>query len=94
MLPTAQEFRGEISKRLAWAEKKGWDYLILNAGQVHRDVGGYPAPNHRMPTLCRVMMQMKTPRDEVLYRPRLGIGAGLEIKYRLPRHEEPVKTDD
>lgn len=67
------------------AQKRGADHVEINAGEVHRTVGRYPGPDHRMRTLCDVMRSEMKRGDNILVSPRLGNGAGLTIRYSLPR---------
>jgi 5-methylcytosine-specific restriction protein A len=56
---------------------------VITAGQLHRDVGGYPGPSHRMPVCCSVMRQEMSHRDKVVAEPPKGAGASLTISYRV-----------
>jgi hypothetical protein len=78
-------FEDLIERQLAEAEARGAPSVCVNAGEVHRAVGGYPGPDHRMPVCCRVMRDMMRDGDRVTSEPRKGQGASLEIEYRLPR---------
>jgi 5-methylcytosine-specific restriction protein A len=61
--------------------------IDINAGDLHRQVGGYPQPENRMPICCRVMLQNKSAGDEVIQRPDNDKmhGASLTIRFMLPR---------
>lgn len=63
----------------------GASYIDVNAGELHRRVGGYPAASHVMPTCCGVMRAEMMAGDDVLSEPPKGKGASLAIRYRLPR---------
>ncbi|WP_421580101.1 hypothetical protein [Shinella sp. M31] len=77
-----ETFTAKIRELLASA--KG-DTLTLNAGDIHRDIGGYPGYNHRMPQCCKVMYAEMREGDRVVSAPPKGLGASLTIEYRLPR---------
>jgi hypothetical protein len=57
----------------------------INAGDLHREVGGYPGPSHKMPVCCRAMRSAMENGDRVIESPPSGNGASLTIEYRLPR---------
>lgn len=63
--------------------------MDVNAGELHRRVGGYPGSNHRMPVSCEVMRSAmgSDAGDIVLSQPPKGDGATLTIRYVLPRQE-------
>jgi hypothetical protein len=67
------------------AEAGGASYIDIRSEDVHRNLGGYPGPSHRMPSCCRVMLRLKTATDRVLESPPKGKGASLVIRYSLPR---------
>ncbi len=83
-MPTASEFQAELDDVFRAAEKDGLSCVDVNAGKLHRNVGGYPG-NHRMPVCCNVMRQNMKTGDVVLHEPPKGNGASLEIRYRIPR---------
>lgn len=85
-LPSADDFRDALRRRFDAATRAGQAWLDVNAGELHRELGGYPAKggNHRMPVCCDVMRGMMRPGDEVLHQPPKGLGASLTIRYRIP----------
>src|SRR4051812_220187 len=86
-VPNADDFRAELASRFRKAERRGWASLQIYAWEMHRDIGGYPAPNHAMATCSDVMTKEIRVRDEVRSRPQKGRGASLTIVYSLPRSE-------
>lgn len=82
---TAEDFRNAILQLLAEASRHGNSDVRIRAGDLHRKVGAYPGPNHRMPVCCSVMRSLMMPGDSVIECPRKGNGASLTISYRLPR---------
>ena len=91
MMPTAEEFKQALSGYLAEAATAGLPSVEVNAGHLHRVLGGYTGPqNHRLPICCSVMRAEmdETLGDEITHEPGGGIGASLTIRYVLPR---PVK---
>jgi hypothetical protein len=83
--PTAEDFSRELSRQLIRAENRGAGHIEINSGELHRVVGGYPGPDHRMPTCCEVMRRSLRPGDEAISEPSGGNGASLTIRYKLPR---------
>ena len=83
--PNSEDFRREIIKIFDEAQKEGKDFVEITSGEVHREVGFYPGPNHRMASLCDVMRGLMQAGDDILYQPRKGRGATLKIRYKLPR---------
>jgi hypothetical protein len=69
--------------------KNGRENVEVSAGELHRSVGGYPGPDHRMPVCCSVMrFEFSEDCDRVLESPLSGDGASLTIRYNLPRNVE------
>jgi len=71
----------------ASAEFRNSLYVDIEAGQLHREVGGYPnGGNHRMPVCCNALDEARQPgRYEEIYTPPSRYGAKLKIRYFLPR---------
>jgi transcriptional regulator with XRE-family HTH domain len=63
----------------------GHPEVTIKAGDLHKLVGGYPGPNHRMPICCSLMRDVfQDLKDIIIHSPTSGIGATLEISYSLP----------
>lgn len=86
-MPTADEFRHVLFSVFYEAVKQNQPTVDVNAGDLHRRIGDYPGPNHRMPVCCEVMRAQLAPDagDLVLSEPPSGQGASLTIRYVLPR---------
>lgn len=54
-MPTSDDFKTELYRIMNEALFEGKSSAEINAGDLHRRVGGYPGPNHRMP-VCSVVM--------------------------------------
>ncbi len=80
--PHADDFQRELDRMLLAA---GGGSVEITAGELHRRVGGYPGPNHQMPTCCRVMYRNVQGQDQIIARPPKGMGASLRIEYRRCR---------
>ena len=84
-MPTIDEFRAELSAQLNQAEKRGAANVDINAGELHRKIGGYPGRGNRMPVCCDALYGAQGAGDEVIAGPPKGKGASLTIRYQLPR---------
>ena len=84
-MPVADDFRRKLREKLDQATKEGRRYLDVKSGELHRDVGGYPGQNHRMPVCCKVMRSAMNGADEIIAAPEKGDGASLVIRYTLPK---------
>jgi hypothetical protein len=71
------------------AVREGRETKEINAGDLHRRLGGYPGRNHRMPVCCAVMRAAFAPDagDLIVEEPPSGRGASFTIRYVLPRCE-------
>ena len=65
-MPTAEEFRSELRAQLRAAERAGKPSIDINAGELHRKVGDYPGPAHRMPNCCNVMRKEMRGGDSIV----------------------------
>jgi hypothetical protein len=83
--PTTDEFRAALLGMLDHASGSKEDFLDVNAGQLHRRVGGYPGSDHRMPICCDVMRTTTRDGDSIVDGPPKGVGASLTVRYLLPR---------
>lgn len=84
-MPTKDEFREELHARFRRATERGAKQIVVNSGELHRALGGYPGQGHQMPSCSDVMHEAQRATDEVLSSPPSGRGASLTIRYRLPR---------
>jgi len=82
---SAEDIRAVLKRRLAEAASQGKQHLDVKSGDLHREVGGYPAQDHRMPLVCEVMKGEMKPGDQIIVQPPSGKGAPLTIRYCLPR---------
>jgi hypothetical protein len=78
-------FEQAIRTTLRAAADAGRPHVDITSRDLHRSVGGYPGPNHRMPVCCSVMYGFMKPGDIVVDAPPSGQGAKLTIRYRLSR---------
>jgi len=55
------DFRTELEAQIGRAQKQGRPHIEVNAGELHRVIGGYPPkagePAHSMPSCCEAMRQ-------------------------------------
>lgn len=83
--PRTADFERALADLFDAETRLGRDHVVVRSGDFHRQVGGYPRPDHAMPTCCNVMYAAMAKGDEVLRAPPKGLGANLYIRYRLPR---------
>jgi hypothetical protein len=85
-MPTAKEFRGHLVEAFRIALQDGQETVVVNAGYLHRAVGGYPnRDTSRMPVCCNVMLRAMRKGDGIVSQPPKRRGATLTIRYVLPR---------
>ena len=87
--PAPGVFAQALDSAFASAEREGRTSVRVNAGALHREVGGYPGPSHKMPVCCRAMKGAMKNGDRVIESPPSGAGASLTVEYRLPRGGSP-----
>jgi 5-methylcytosine-specific restriction protein A len=85
IVPNSYDFRAALRAELRAAELAKAEHLDVNAGNLHRRLGGYPGRAHRMPTCCLAMTGEQRTGDEILAAPPSRTGASLTIRYRVPR---------
>lgn len=78
-------FRDALARRFQSARVTGLQSIRVNSGDLHREVGGYPGRNHKMPLCCDEMRAAIRPGDRIIAQPPKGRGASLTIEYVLPR---------
>jgi 5-methylcytosine-specific restriction protein A len=85
VLPDAAAFEAAIRRHWREAETAGAECLKICSGDLHRQLGGYPGPNHRMPDCCQVMRRLMVGADSIVEAPPKRNGVTLVIGYSLPR---------
>ena len=79
--PDDDVFRRALRQLIHAAQDSGATSVRVRSGDLHRTVGGYPGPGHRMPACCAVMRSEMTSGDVVVAAPPKGSGANLFIEY-------------
>jgi len=84
---SSEEFKEALQRTWSEAAERGMTYVDINAGRLHRDVGGYPGRDHRMPLCSRVMRTAMVTEvgDTIVQQPPSGQGARLTVRYVIPR---------
>lgn len=86
---STNDFRAEIRAQIDRATKQGRSHIEINAGELHRALGGYPIGDHgthSMPCCCLAMHEeYEKGNAEIVYRTPSGHSASLTIRYLLPR---------
>jgi hypothetical protein len=86
--PGTADFMEALSAILSDASQRGVPYLDVRAGDLHKEVGGYDGPNHRMPACCNAMRKVMRSIDQILHTPPQDNGANLRIRYVFPRPKD------
>jgi hypothetical protein len=90
-MPDVDDFRAALRAQIDRARRQGRPHIEVNAGELHRAVGGYPpkaGQSHAMPSCCNVMrVEMGDWRSEIIYEAASGHAAALTIRYYLQRGE-------
>ena len=81
--PSREDFEIELQVRIQHAKQQQKHSVVIRSGDLHREVGGYPGVNHRMPLCCSVMRAAMREGDTVESSPKSGQGASLLIRYLL-----------
>ena len=82
---STDDLRIEAQNQISRAGHQRRGHVEINAGELHRVVGGYPAQSHRMKAACDALRSLMLEGDEEVFGPQSGYGASLTIRYRLPR---------
>jgi len=85
MTPNTDDFRIALTEVLSKSEELGLVAVEVNSGNLHRRVGGYPGPDHRMPMCCEAMYALMGVADSIVAQPASGKGASVVVRYVLPR---------
>jgi hypothetical protein len=80
---TVEQFREELLAQMGRATRRGLLDVLINSGELHRSLGGFPGSKQGMP-LCCDAMQAEIMSGDVLVLERIN-GAGMTVRYRLPR---------
>ncbi|SFQ05112.1 DUF6884 domain-containing protein [Caldicoprobacter faecalis] len=76
---TTEDIRQYIEKLLQEAKRKGYDYIELVSGDIHKQLG----LKDRMPQVCSAMYQKMMPGDKVLHTTPSGKSSTIKIRYYL-----------
>jgi hypothetical protein len=84
------DFRSELRAQVGRAQKQGRPHIEVNAGELHRVLGGYPPkdgePQHSMPSCCDALREeYKRGKADIIHETESGRSPSLTIRYYLPR---------
>lgn len=85
MAATREDFERRLASMFHDAEAREVESVEIRAADLHRAVGGYPGPDHRMPICCQAMRRAMAPTDVIVAAPPKGNGGSLLIRYDIPR---------
>ncbi len=88
-MPTTDDFRVELRAQITRAQRQGRPHVEVNAGELHRTLGGYPpkhGSSHSMPSCCNVMRdEFVHGKDEIIHETDSGQAPALTIRDHFPR---------
>jgi hypothetical protein len=88
-MPSVEDFRDELRAQIVRATKQQRHQIEINAGELHRLVGGYPpktGEKHSMPSCCQAMRnEFDRGSAVIVHETKSGHSASLTIRYNLPR---------
>jgi hypothetical protein len=79
---STDHFRQELRAQFVRAYAQGRRNISINAGKLHRLLGGYPGSSHGMKECSDAMQAEVQSGDDFLVE---NGGSGLTIRYKLPR---------
>lgn len=86
-MPKVDDFQAELRAEIKRALSQGRPHIEVNAGELHRVVGGYPPKarqSHAIPSCCNVMRaEMARWKSEVVHDTAGGRAPSLTIRYYL-----------
>ena len=80
---SVEHFREELRAQMGRATRRGLLDVLINSGELHRSLGGYPGSRQGMPLCCDAMQAEMKPGDTLLI--ERANGAGMTVRYLLPR---------
>ena len=83
MPPDKHDFQKCLDIILKIAKNNNLSSIIVESGELHRLVGGYPGQDHLMPVCCGVMRETMKESNEELPNSLKSDGATLQIRYNL-----------
>ena len=83
MPPDKHDFQRCLDIILKIARNNNLSSIVVESGELHRLVGGYPGQDHRMPVCCGVMRKTMRESNEELPNSLKKDGATLQIRYNL-----------
>jgi 5-methylcytosine-specific restriction protein A len=88
-MPNVDDFRNELAAQIDRATKQGRAHIEVNAGELHRKVGGYPpkgGDSHSMPSCCGAMRdEMVRGHAEIIHQIDSENAPAFTIRYEIPR---------
>ena len=83
--PSREAFREALHARFRQATEDGLTLLHVRARELHRAVGAYPGPAHRMSDCLSVMRSEIGPGDIVITGSDGEVDPTLIVQYAIPR---------
>jgi len=83
--PDQSAFSDAIAALLARAQDQGRPHVEINAGELHRQLGGYPGPGNGMPSCCAALRASMGDGDVVIFVSERADDGSLTVRFALPR---------
>jgi hypothetical protein len=80
-VPTKSDFINTINQLKIQSRTLGYEYIEILSSDLHRNLGSYPGPNHRMASCCDAMYDSMDVTTPLLF-----------ISFGFSQHIEPVDT--
>jgi hypothetical protein len=80
---STDHFRDGLLAQMGRASSSGCITVLINSGELHWSLGGYPGSAHGMPSCCDAMQAEMQAGDTLLI--DRSNGAGMTVRYLLPR---------
>ncbi len=80
---STDHFRRGLLSQMDRAARGGLINVLINSGDLHRSLGGYPGSKHGLPSCCDAMQAEMKLGDTMLF--DRTSGAGMTVRYLLPR---------
>ena len=93
-MPSVDHFRQELRVQIERATKRGASTIVINSGELHLAIGGYPGPNQRLQSCCDAMKAEMKAGDIIIGNLADCQAAALTIRYQLPHAEKSDGTKE
>ena len=83
--PMQADFSRRLVEMFQFATNMGFYSVTIRAGDLHDNVAGKLASDHRIPSCCSAMREVMGQEDKIVKEPPQGNGRNVIIEYKIPR---------